>query len=415
MHIFVVFQQCFCILIVDNTQFRFYYNIKTFVIKSLREKTILMMMGFLGPIAFIKKKECDKMKYEFPVTRTKQPKAKPDPDTLRFGEVFTDHMFIMPYNREKGWHNGQILPYGPIAMDPASSVFHYAQEMFEGLKAYESEDERVLLFRPDMNAKRINLTNDRLCIPPLDEELMVEATKALVSVDKDWIPKKKGTSLYIRPFIIANEPFLGVRPADTYLFMIILSPVGPYYAGGLAPTKIYVEDKYTRAAPGGTGAAKVGGNYACSMKAQMEAHEKGYEQILWLDGVERKYVEEIGTSNAFFVINDEVFTAPLNGTILPGITRDSVIKLLKKKGVKVTEKSLTIDEVFQAAKDGTLKEVFASGTAAVISPVGELSWKGEQVVINGGKIGSLSQELYDTLYGIQTGKTQDTMDWTVEV
>lgn len=355
------------------------------------------------------------MKDKFPVTRTASPKEKPDPNTLRFGDVMTDHMFIMNYDKDKGWHDGRILPYGPIPMDPAASVFHYGQEMFEGLKAYKSDDGRVLLFRPDMNAKRINTTNQRMCMPILDETLMVEAVKALVAVDSDWIPEKEGTSLYIRPFIIANEPFLGVRPSDTYLFMIILSPVGPYYPSGLTPTKIYVEDKYVRAAPGGTGSAKVGGNYGGSLKAQMEAHEKGYEQILWLDGVERKYVEEIGTSNAFFKIGDQVFTPPLNGTILPGITRDSVINLLKKKGISIIEKALTIEEIFNAAKDGSLNEIFASGTAAVISPVGELSWKGETVVINNGEIGALSQEIYDTLYGMQTGKITDDMGWTVEV
>lgn len=355
------------------------------------------------------------MKFNFPITRTKRPKTKPNPDTLRFGVDFTDHMFIMKYTKENGWHDGKIIPYGPLNMDPAASVFHYGQEMFEGLKAYRSPEGKALLFRPDMNAKRIASTNERMCIPQLDDGLMEAAVKALVDVDQDWIPEKEGTSLYIRPFIIADEPFLGVRPSGTYLFMIILSPVGPYYEGGLTPTKIYVEDKYVRAASGGTGAAKVGGNYAGAMKAQEEAHQKGYEQVLWLDGVERKYVEEIGTSNAFFVIGDEVLTAPLDGSILPGITRDSVIGLLKQKGVKITERRITMDEVFSAAKSGTLKEMFASGTAAVISPVGELSWKGEKIVINNGEIGTLSQDLYDTLYGIQTGNISDTMNWTVEV
>ena len=228
------------------------------------------------------------MSYDFPVTRTTSPKAKPDPDTLRFGTEFTDHMFIMDYTEGQGWHDGRIVPYGPLSLDPAAVVFHYAQEMFEGLKAYKTADGRVLLFRPDMNAKRTNRTNDRLCIPQVDEDLYVEAVKAIVKVDADWIPEKEGTSLYIRPFIIADEPFLGVRRANSYKFIIILSPVGPYYEGGLTPTKIYVEDKYVRATPGGTGEAKCGGNYAASLKAQEEAHEQGFEQILWLDGVERK-------------------------------------------------------------------------------------------------------------------------------
>ncbi len=355
------------------------------------------------------------MKYNFSITKTTNPKQKPDPDTLRFGQVFTDHMFIMEYSPEKGWHNGRVQPYAPLQIDPAAAVFHYAQEMFEGLKAYKSKEGRVLLFRPDMNAKRTTNTNERMCIPHVDEELFVEAVKAVVEVDKDWIPNKKGTSLYIRPFIIADEPFLGVRPADHYLFMVILSPVGPYYAGGLAPTKIYVENEFVRATPGGTGFAKIGGNYAAGLRSQEKAHENGYEQVLWLDGVERKYVEEIGTSNAFFKIGDEVITAPLTGTILPGITRDSVINLLKQWGIKVCERRMTIEDVFEAGKSGKMVEMFATGTAAVISPVGELSWKGEKVVINKGKIGELSQRLYDELYGLQIGEVEDKLGWTVEV
>ena len=353
--------------------------------------------------------------YNFPITRTENPKVKPDPDTLRFGTEFTDHMFIMDYEEGKGWIDGRIVPYGPLSLDPAAVVFHYAQEMFEGLKAYKTKEGKVQLFRPDMNAKRTNRTNDRLCIPQMDEELYVEAIKALVAVDADWIPEKEGTSLYIRPFIIADEPFLGVRRANHYKFIVILSPVGPYYVGGLTPTKIYVEDKYVRATAGGTGEAKCGGNYAASLKAQEEAHAKGYEQILWLDGVERKYVEEIGTSNAFFVIDNEVITAPLAGTILPGITRDSVIQILKQKGYKVSERKLAIDEVVEAYKAGKFQEMFASGTAAVISPVGELSYMGEKMVINNGEIGAIAQEMYDTIYGIQTGTVEDTMGWTVEV
>lgn len=355
------------------------------------------------------------MKYEFPVEKTTNPKKKPDPDTLRFGTEFTDHMFVMEYEDGRGWYNGRIVPYAPLVLDPAAVVFHYAQEMFEGLKAYKTAEGKIQLFRPDMNAKRTNRTNDRLCIPQIDEELYVEAIKALVKVDQDWIPQKKDTALYIRPFIIATEPFIGVRRSTQYKFIIILSPVGPYYEGGLTPTKIYVEDKYVRATDGGTGEAKCGGNYAASLKAQEEAHEKGYEQILWLDGVHRKYVEEIGTSNAFFVIGDEIITAPLDGTILPGITRDSVINILKKQGMKIVERKLEIDEVVEAYKKGTFREMFASGTAAVISPVGELRYKDVNMVINGGGIGPIAQELYDTIYGIQTGRIPDEMGWTVEV
>lgn len=355
------------------------------------------------------------MKYEPQIIKTLSPKQKPNPDELEFGTVFTDHMFIMNYIEGKGWHDGRIVPYAPIAMDPAAAVLHYAQEMFEGLKAYKTKEGKVLLFRPDMNAKRTTRTNDRICIPALDEEIFVEAIKAVVRVDADWIPAKEGTSLYIRPFIIASEPFLGVRPAKEYLFMVILSPVGAYYKGGLAPTKIFVEDEYVRAALGGTGYSKIGGNYVASMKSQEKAHEKGYSQVLWLDGVERKYVEEIGTSNAFFVIGDEVITAPLEGTILPGITRDSVIQLLKDWNIKVSERKITIDDIFNAHDEGKLGEVFASGTAAVISPVGELCWKDRKIVINDNKIGTLSQKLYDVLSGIQLGKVEDKFGWTVEV
>lgn len=355
------------------------------------------------------------MKYEFPVTKTLSPKQKPNPDTLEFGTVFTDHMFIMNYTEGKGWHNGRIVPYAPITLDPAAAVLHYAQEMFEGLKAYKTKEGKILLFRPDMNAKRTTRTNDRICIPALDEEIFVEAIKAVVSVDADWVPEKEGTSLYIRPFIIASEPFLGVRAAKEYLFMVILSPVGPYYKSGLAPTKIFVEDEYVRAAVGGTGYSKIGGNYVAGLKSQEKAHDKGYSQVLWLDGTERKYVEEIGTSNAFFVIDGEVITAPLSGTILPGITRDSVIHLLKDWGVKVTEKRITIEDIYQAYEAGKLNEVFASGTAAVISPVGELCWMDKSIVLNGGKIGELSQKLYDELSGIQLGNVKDKFGWTVEV
>lgn len=355
------------------------------------------------------------MSQKFTITKTVNPKVKPDTEGLKFGTVFSDHMFMMDYNIIKGWHNGRILPYGPIMLEPAAVVLHYAQEMFEGLKAYKTKDGRILLFRPEMNEKRTERTLERLCIPPLPEGLMVEAIKALVGLDREWVPDKPGTSLYIRPFVFANEGFLGVRPANNYLFMIILSPVGLYYAKGLTPTKIYVEDKYVRAALGGTGDAKIGANYAISLKAQVEAQEKGFEQVLWLDGMERKYVEEIGTSNAFFLIGDEVVTPPLLGTILPGITRNSVLTLLKDWGYKVSERRITIDEVFDGEKKGTLKEMWATGTAAVISPVGELMWKDKRIIINNGEIGELSQKLYDYIYGVQTGALEDRYSWTTEV
>ena len=355
------------------------------------------------------------MAHKFKITKTDHPKTKPDQANLDFGKVFTDHMFIMDYEEGQGWFDGRIIPYGPLAMDPASTVFHYGQEMFEGLKAYKTKEGKTILFRPDRNAARMNSSNDRICMPQIDEVLIVEAIKALVKVDEDWIPGAPGTSLYIRPFVISTEAFLGVRAARNYKFIIIMSPVGAYYKGGLSPTKIYVEDEYVRAVAGGTGFAKIGGNYAASLKAQQKAYAKGYAQVLWLDGVERKYVEEIGTSNAFFVIDDEVITPPLNGSILPGITRDSVLTMLRSWGHKVSERRLTIQEVSDATKDGRLKEVFATGTAAVISPVGELCWMEDCLYIGDQQIGPISQKVYDALVGIQTGELPDEFGWTVEV
>lgn len=355
------------------------------------------------------------MSNRFSVELTKNPKQKPDPDSLRFGTVFTDHMFVMDYDHENGWHDGKIVPYGPLALDPATVVFHYGQEMFEGLKAYKTKEGKVQLFRPDMNAKRTNNTNKRMCIPQIDEQMYIDAIKELVAVDKDWIPQKPDTALYIRPFIIGTDKFLGVAASNTYKFIIILSPVGPYYESGLAPTRIYVENEFVRSAPGGTGYAKIGGNYAAAMIAEQKAHDMGYDQVLWLDAKEGKYVEEIGTSNAFFKIDGELYTAPLEGTILPGITRDSMITVMKDWGYKVNEVRFTIEDVFKAAEEGRLEEVFATGTAAVISPVGELYWNDRHIVINNNEIGELSQKLYDELYGIQTGEKADTRGWIVPV
>ena len=355
------------------------------------------------------------MKNKFSVTLTKNPKAKPDPDKLPFGKIFTDHMFIMDYDDKQGWHDGRIVPYGPLELDPASTVFHYGQEMFEGLKAYKTKDGRVQLFRPDMNAKRTNNTNARMCMPSIDEELYVDAVKAIVDVDRDWIPEKENTALYIRPFMIATDAFLGVAASKTYKFIIILSPVGPYYEHGLAPTRIYVENEYIRSAMGGALFAKIGGYYEAAMIAEAKAHDMGFDQVLWLDAKEKKYVEEIGTSNAFIKIDGEIYTTSLVGTILPGITRASMIEVMKDWGYKVNETRFTIDEVFKAGEEGRLEEVFATGTAAVISPVGELAWDGKSLVINNGEIGELSQRLYDELYGIQTGEKEDTRGWIVPV
>ncbi|MBE6037050.1 MAG: branched-chain amino acid aminotransferase [Clostridiales bacterium] len=356
------------------------------------------------------------MKYEFPVTPCLNPKHKPDMNNLPFGVDMADYMVVIEYTEGRGWHSGRVVPYAPITLEPAACVFHYGQEMFEGLKAYKSVNNEVVLFRPDMNAKRANSTAERICLPYMDEEMFIEAVKAGTKANIDWIPDAPNSSLYIRPFIIATEPFLGVRLSKSYLFMIIFSPVGPYYKGGLAPTKIFVEDEYTRSCQGGTGYVKTAGNYAASLKAQEKAHQLGYSQVLWLDGVTRNYVEEIGTSNAFFVIDGEVITAPTNeGTILPGITRNSVLTLLKEWGIPASERRLTIQEVFDAHKEGRLNEVFASGTAAVISPVGELRWKDDVIQINGGSIGPIAQKLYDTITGIQLGKIEDKHGWVEKV
>ena len=353
---------------------------------------------------------------EITIERTQHPKQKPTDQTrLGFGNYYTDHMFLINYDEGKGWHDPRIVPYGPIELDPAAMCLHYGQEVFEGLKAYRTEDGRILLFRPDRNMARLNSSNERLCIPAIDEAFAVEAIKKLVSVDQDWIPTAEGTSLYIRPFIFATEAQVGVHPAQELLFAIILSPVGAYYPEGLNPVKIYVEDKYVRAVRGGMGYTKTGGNYAASLKAQDEAEKVGYTQVLWLDGVERKYIEEVGTMNVFFVIDDEIVTPELQGSILPGVTRMSCIELLKKQGYKVSERRLSIEEVAEAADAGKLKEAFGSGTAAVISPIGELKWDEKVMTINNGEIGTISQHLYDTLTGIQWGKLPDPYGWTVEV
>lgn len=346
---------------------------------------------------------------------TTNPKAKPDPKHLGFGDYFTDHMFIMDYTEGKGWHDPRIVPYAPLCLDPAAMVLHYGQAIFEGMKAYHTEDGRVLLFRPRKNMERVNISNDRLCIPQIDVDYCVECIKELIKVEKDWIPTEPGTSLYIRPFIIATDPHLGVRPSNTYQFIVILSPVGAYYKEGINPVKIYVEPFYVRAVKGGIGFAKTPGNYAASLKAQVEAKEKGYTQVLWLDGVEKKYIEEVGTMNVFFVIGDEVLTPSLEGSILAGITRMSTIELLKSLGLKVTERRITIQEILDANNNGTLKEAFGTGTAAVISPIGELYLDGTVIPINEGKIGPLSRKIYDTITGIQSGKLEDTFQWTTLV
>lgn len=347
---------------------------------------------------------------EIKVTRASTLKPKPSQENLGFGNYFSDHMFVMDYEEGKGWHNAQIVPYAPIAMDPASMVLHYAQETFEGLKAYRN-GEQILLFRPEMNAQRMMKSNERLCMAQLPEALFVEAVEAIVKYEQDWIPTAEGTSLYIRPFCYASEAGVGVHPAKSYKFVIILSPVGAYYPEGVNPVKIFVEDEYVRAVVGGTGFAKCGGNYAASIAAQVKAEKLGYTQVLWLDGVHRKYVEEVGTMNAMFVIDNEIVTAPLEGSVLPGVTRDSCIAILKEWGYRVREEHLAIDDLMAYAANGRLQEAFGTGTAAVISPIGELNYKGDIQVIHNFKIGPLTQRLYDELTGIQWGKVKDTRGW----
>lgn len=350
---------------------------------------------------------------EIKVELTKNPKSKPDSDKLGFGNYFSDHMFIMDYSEGKGWHDARIIPYGPIPYEPSIMVFHYGQSIFEGLKAYRTDDGQVVLFRPDENMKRLNASCDRLCIPRIDEDFAIMAMKQLINIDIEWVPENKGTSLYIRPFIIATDPYLGVRPSNTYQFIIITGPVGAYYKEGLNPVKIYVETNYVRAVAGGLGQAKASANYAASLKAQEVAKEKGYSQVLWLDGIEKKYVEEVGTMNVFFVIGDEVITPALNGSILPGITRKSCIELLRHWGVKVSERRISMEEIYDANEKGLLREAFGTGTAAVISPIGELNWNDNRIELNGGKIGELSQKLYDNLTAIQYAKIPDPFNWVV--
>ncbi|MBE6930355.1 MAG: branched-chain amino acid aminotransferase [Ruminococcaceae bacterium] len=347
------------------------------------------------------------------ITRTTTPKAKPDWKNLGFGKYFTDHMFVMDYTDGIGWHDARIVPYAPFALDPATMCLHYAQETFEGMKAYRHEDGSISLFRPLENIRRLNNSDKRLCIPALDEEDVLQAIRELVKVDADWVPTDYETSLYIRPFVFATDIGVGVHPSHTYKFVIILSPVGAYYPEGVNPVKIYVEDEYTRASIGGTGFTKAAANYAISLAAQEKAQALGYTQVLWLDSVEKKYVEEVGTMNVAFKINGTVITPALGGSILPGITRKSMVELLKYWGHPVEERKLSIDELIEAAQNGTLEEAFGTGTAAVISPIGELYYEGKTYTINNFKTGPLTQKIYDALTGIQWGKTEDPFGWVV--
>ncbi len=349
------------------------------------------------------------------ITKAEQLKAKPDENKLGFGTIFTDHMFNMDYSVEKGWYNPRIEPYAPLVMEPSTMVLHYGQGVFEGMKAYRNGQGGVQLFRPQENFRRLNASNRKLCIPAIDEAFALEALKQLLNVEKDWIPSAPGTSLYIRPTIIATDPFLGVRASFTYRFFIILSPVGAYYAEGFNPVKIMVTKEHVRAVRGGVGDTKTLGNYAASLLAGDKAHKAGYTQVLWLDGVEQKYVEEVGAMNIFFVIGDELITPMLSGSILPGITRDSVLELGRSWGMTVSERKISIDEVMAAHTSGQLKEIFGSGTAAVISPVGELKYEDTVITVGDGRVGPLAHKFFQSIQDIQYGDIEGPQGWVEPV
>ena len=346
---------------------------------------------------------------------TKKPKQKPNMDNLPFGKYFSDHMFIMNYIDGQGWINPRIVPYAPFELEPSAMVFHYAQEIFEGLKAYRTADGTIQLFRPEENFKRLNSSADRMCIPAVDVDFCVEATKKLVEIDKDWVPEAKDASLYIRPFIIATDEAVGVHASKTYIFCIILSPSGSYYAEGINPIKIMIEDDDVRSVKGGTGYTKCGGNYAASIRAGERANKEGFAQVLWLDGIHRKYIEEVGAMNIMFKIDGKVVTPELQGSVLPGITRKSILEVAKGWGFEVQERPITIDELVEKIGEGKLEEMWGTGTAAVVSPVGEISYLGKRYTINDGKIGELTQRLYDELTSIQWGRKQDERGWVVTV
>ena len=358
------------------------------------------------------------MKIKIKIKRVSEKKRKEKPtdeSKLGFGQIFTDRFFTMKYKEGQGWYDAMIEPYRPIALDPAAVCLHYGQLVFEGLKAYRGKDGSIYLFRPYENIKRMNASAERLCMPTVDPDVFFEGIKKLVVLEKDWIPRGVGTSLYIRPTMIATEAFLGVRPATEYLLYVIVGPVGAYYPQGFSPTKIYVEEEYVRAVRGGIGYCKAAGNYAASLLASKKAGQKGYTQVLWLDAIERKFVEEVGTSNIFFLIDDELVTSPLTGSILPGVTRDSVLQIARRWGMKVSERLLSVDEIQEAHASGRLKEAFASGTAAIVSPVGQIYYKGKEYLINGGKTGELTEKLYNEILQIQYGEKEDPFGWRIRI
>ncbi len=340
----------------------------------------------------------------------KKPRIQ-DESKLGFGTLFTDRMFLMEYEEGRGWHSPRIAPYAPFSLDPACAVLHYAQEIFEGLKAFRRQDGEIALFRPLDNFERFNRSARRMCMPEIEPDFALKALKELLRLEADWVPRSEGTSLYIRPTMIATDPYLGVRPSHRYLFYIILSPVGAYYKGGFSPVKIWISDEYVRSTPGGTGEAKTGGNYAASLRASMEATARGFDQVLWLDAVERKYVEEVGSMNICFLYDGKVITSPLKGTILDGITRRSILNLIKDMGLEIEERALSVAEIIDGAESGRLKEAFGTGTAAVVSPVGEFTYRDKTVTIGDGTMGELTGNLYQTLTGIQYGKVADRYGW----
>ncbi len=333
---------------------------------------------------------------------------------LGFGEVFSDHMFSMDYENGE-WINQRIEPYGKIEFEPAMCTLHYAQAVFEGLKAFHVRDGSINIFRPEKNLERMNRSNERMCIPTIDKDMFFDAMTELLKLERDWIPKDTGHSLYIRPFIFGTENFLGVHPSSTYRFMIILSPVGAYYKEGFNPVSLLVPEEYVRAIKGGVGEVKTAGNYAASLLPAEIAQEKGFTQVLWLDGEHHKYIDEVGTMNIFFVIDDEVITPPLEGSILPGVTRDTALYLTKSWGMKVNERRISIDELIQSSKEGRLQEVFGTGTAAVISPVDEIQYRETNISIKHGQIGPIARRLFDEITGIHYGEIPDTHGWIYNI
>jgi len=342
-------------------------------------------------------------------------KPKPAPDALGFGRHFTDHIFVMEYDPGHGWHDARIVPYGPLGLEPAAAVLHYAQAIFDGLKAFRGADGRIRSFRLDDHCRRINRSAAKVCMPPIEPEWLHDSMVELIRVEQDWVPSGAGTSLYIRPTMIASEPFIGVRPAEQYTYFVLLSPVGSYYGENHEAVKIWVEMRHVRAAPGGLGAAKAAANYAASLEAAQEAKQRGFDQVLWLDALEHRWIEEVGTMNLFVRLGDEVVTPPLTDTFLAGMTRDSVLVLLHDWGVKVTERPVSIDELKLAHRRGDLAEVFGTGTAAVISPVGLLGFPDGTLTVGDGKPGPVAKRLFAALTDIQYGRAPDQHGWMVAI